>query len=497
MMTAEQLKNSIYQLAVGGKLVEQRSDEGTAEDLYKHILDKRESLLKNNEIKDIKGIEPIEDIPFDIPNSWKWVRLGNIASVISDGTHRTPTYVDEGIPFLSVQNISGGFIDMSKAKYITPEEHEALIQRCKPSKDDILVCRIGTLGKAIKINVDFEFSIFVSLGLLRLVDTRIADYVTCVINSGYGKKWIDEVKVGGGTHTNKINLNSFPNFLIPLPPLREQQRILNKLIEFDELLSEYAKASTRLNTLNASFPDQMKKSILQQAVMGKLVPQDPNDEPASVLLKKIEEEKQKLIKEGKIKKQKSDYSYSEEDIPFDIPDTWAWARLGSICHDLRYGTSSKSSPVGDVIVLRMGNIQNGEIDYSDLVYSSNQVDNEKYWLEPMDILFNRTNSRELVGKTGIYRGEHPAIFAGYLVQVRPILVNPEYLNFVMNSEYERNYCKDVKSDGINQANVNATKIGHFLIPIPPINEQRRIVERLNRILPAVAIYKAKMEKMTQ
>ena len=322
MMTAEQLKNSIYQLAVGGKLVEQRSDEGTAEDLYKHILEKRKSLLKNNEIKDIKGIEPIEDIPFDIPNSWKWVRLGNIASVISDGTHRTPTYVDEGIPFLSVQNISGGFIDMSKAKYITPEEHEALIQRCKPSKDDILVCRIGTLGKAIKINVDFEFSIFVSLGLLRLVDTRIADYVTCVINSGYGKKWIDEVKVGGGTHTNKINLNSFPNFLIPLPPLREQQRILNKLIEFDELLSEYAKASTRLNALNASFPDQMKKSILQQAVMGKLVPQDPNDEPASVLLKKIREVLPKH------KSCKDDLNF--DSMNFDIPETWEWAELNEL-----------------------------------------------------------------------------------------------------------------------------------------------------------------------
>ena len=239
----------------------------------------------------------------------------------------------------------------------------------------------------------------------------------------------------------------------------------------------------------------MKKSILQEAVQGKLVPQDPNDEPASLLLKKIAEEKKRLIKEGKIKKQKPLPEITEDEITFDIPESWEWARLASICYDLRYGTSSKSSKTGEMIVLRMGNIQNGEIDYSDLAYSSDAIDNKKYRLDPLDILFNRTNSRELVGKTGIYRGELPAIFAGYLVQVRPIIIDPEYLNYVMNSEYERNYCKDVKSDGINQSNVNATKIGQFVIPVPPLGEQKRIVERINKVLPDIKKYGQAMDQM--
>lgn len=480
MMTAEQLKNSIYQLAVGGKLVEQRSDEGTAEDLYKHILDKRKSLLKNNEIKDIKGIEPIEDIPFDIPNSWKWVRLGNIASVISDGTHRTPTYVDEGIPFLSVQNISGGFIDMSKAKYITPEEHEALIQRCKPSKDDILVCRIGTLGKAIKINVDFEFSIFVSLGLLRLVDTRIADYVTCVINSGYGKKWIDEVKVGGGTHTNKINLNSFPNFLIPLPPLREQQRILNKLIEFDELLSEYAKASTRLNTLNASFPDQMKKSILQQAVMGKLVPQDPNDEPASVVLKRIREVLPKQ------RPSKDDLNY--DSMNFDIPETWEWAELNELFDFVDYRGKTPNKIDQGVFLITASNIRRGFMEYTRKEYISEEeyLDRQSRGITHKgDLLFTTEAPMGNAAICDLNRcscGQRIITFQPFCDQT----VVPElYMYFILSPAFQLELLANCT--GTTAKGIKADKLKHFRVPLPPYAEQKRIVQKLQEVIPTTSI----------
>lgn len=479
-MTAEQLKNSIYQLAVGGKLVEQRSDEGTAEDLYKHILDKRKSLLKNNEIKDIKGIEPIEDIPFDIPNSWKWVRLGNIASVISDGTHRTPTYVDEGIPFLSVQNISGGFIDMSKAKYITPEEHEALIQRCKPSKDDILVCRIGTLGKAIKINVDFEFSIFVSLGLLRLVDTRIADYVTCVINSGYGKKWIDEVKVGGGTHTNKINLNSFPNFLIPLPPLREQQRILNKLIEFDELLSEYAKASTRLNTLNASFPDQMKKSILQQAVMGKLVPQDPNDEPASVVLKRIREVLPKQ------RPSKDDLNY--DSMNFDIPETWEWAELNELFDFVDYRGKTPNKIDQGVFLITASNIRRGFMEYTRKEYISEEeyLDRQSRGITHKgDLLFTTEAPMGNAAICDLNRcscGQRIITFQPFCDQT----VVPElYMYFILSPAFQLELLANCT--GTTAKGIKADKLKHFRVPLPPYAEQKRIVQKLQEVIPTTSI----------
>ena len=176
------------------------------------------------------------EIPFEIPDSWKWVRLGNIVQVLSDGTHKTPQYVEKGVPFLSVQNISSGRFDLSKLKYITLAEHAKLIQRVKPTYNDILFCRIGTLGKAIKCTLDFEFSIFVSLGLIRLVNFSMNDYIILLFNSPLGDRWIQENKVGGGTHTFKLNLVDIPRMLLPIPPLSEQERIAVKVEEIFKLL---------------------------------------------------------------------------------------------------------------------------------------------------------------------------------------------------------------------------------------------------------------------
>lgn len=229
------MKASLLQSAIQGKLTEQLASDVDAEMLYQEIQAEKQRLIKEGKIKKEKPLPEItdDDIPFDIPENWKWVRLGTLLKFVSDGTHKTPTYVSNGIPFLSVQNISKGYFDFSKIKYIPEREHEELTKRCLPQRNDILVCRIGTLGKAIKVTLDFEFSIFVSLGLLRSVSEEIVDWIIFIINSPYGNEWIDSVKVGGGTHTNKINLNSFPDMLIPLPPLAEQKRIVEKL---DKLL---------------------------------------------------------------------------------------------------------------------------------------------------------------------------------------------------------------------------------------------------------------------
>jgi len=169
----------------------------------------------------------------------------------------------------------------------------------------------------------------------------------------------------------------------------------------------------------------------------------------------------------------------EDEIPFDIPGSWAWARTKTVSVDLPYGTSKKSNSSGKVAVLRMGNLQDGEIDYSDLVYSSDEEDIEKYYLLENDLLFNRTNSAEWVGKTSIYRGDTPAIYAGYLIRIRTPLCG-EYLNAVMNSVYAKNYCIRVKTDAVNQSNINAQKLGTFLVPVAPIKEQHRIVTSFKR-----------------
>ena len=253
---------------------------------------------------------------------------------------------------------------------------------------------------------------------------------------------------------------------------------------------------------------QLKNSILQWAIQGKLVPQDPNDEPASVLLDKIRQEKERLIKEKKIKRAKNasiiyrgeDNSYYEkilatgevkcidEEIPFEIPKGWEWCRLRDVIYPPKYGTSSKSLSNGDVPVLRMGNIQDGEVVYDKLVFSNNVEDNRKYLLQDGDLLFNRTNSAELVGKTAIFKGNRHVIYAGYLILLRPIKTNSEYLNYIFSSPYVRSYCKEVKTIGVQQCNINAEKVSQLLVPIAPFEEQMRIVDKIKEVLPSVDKY---------
>ena len=257
----DNIKKSILQYAIEGKLTEQNKSDEPVEKLLKRIKEEREKLIKEGKIKKDKTTSEIykkdgsyyervfegdnivkdvcidDELPFEIPDSWVWVRLGTLVSLVTDGTHKTPQYVDKGIPFLSVQNISKGFFDFTKIKYITEEEHEKLIKRVKPQLNDILICRVGTLGKALKCTLNIEFSIFVSLGLIRLVNVNIVDFIILLINSPLGDKWIDYYKIGGGTHTYKINLIDIPKMLFPLPPIEEQKRIVDKINRVNEVIN--------------------------------------------------------------------------------------------------------------------------------------------------------------------------------------------------------------------------------------------------------------------
>ena len=243
----------------------------------------------------------------------------------------------------------------------------------------------------------------------------------------------------------------------------------------------------------------LRQKILDLAIHGKLVPQDPNDEPASVLLERIRAEKERLIKEGKIKKGKKSAKTSDKPhYPFELPKGWVWCKLEDIAYDLMYGTSEKSSRLGKIPVLRMGNInREGGLEWKDLVYSNNEEDIEKFNLLHNDLLFNRTNSSEWVGKTAIYKGERPAIYAGYIIRLRTIFVNADYINFVMNSQYHRNWCNDVKTDAVNQSNINAQKLSVFRVPLPPIEEQKRIVKEIKRWLSLIKVIKSGKENLQE
>ena len=245
----DKLKKSILQYAIEGKLVKQDPNDEPASVLLERIKAEKERLIKEGKIKRDKNESYIyqgddknyyekiikkndtldlQEHTYTIPNTWSWCSLSQITKLITDGTHKTPNYVEKGIPFISIANISSGVYD-GKSKFISIEEHNSLITRCKPEHNDILLCRIGTLGKPYVNKLQFDFSIFVSLALIKLVDNTLANYIKIVLDSPNTYSYIDKVKVGGGTHTFKINIEDLSTFPIPLPPKQEQIKIINRI----------------------------------------------------------------------------------------------------------------------------------------------------------------------------------------------------------------------------------------------------------------------------
>ncbi len=479
MIDTEALRKKVIDLAIRGKLTQQFPTDGTAEELYAQIQDEKAKLIKEGKLKKQKtlpGIEP-EVIPFEAPKKWKWVKLKDICKKIIDGDHNPPEGVKEKTEYLmlSAKNINNDrIVNIENVRYLTKDCFIEENKRTCLAQGDILLTIVATLGRSCvyreSYNACFQRSVCVISTMI------VPEYLKRVFDSSYIQKFMADNATGAaqpGFYLNKVE-----ELCIPLPPLAEQKRIADKI---DSVLSEIdiidAFQSQYCNNLEA-----LKSKIIDAGIRGRLTEQLPTDGTAEELYAQIQEEKARLVKEGKIKKQKPLPTIEADEIPFEIPKNWKWVRLGDMCYPFRYGTSEKSSKTGRVAVLRMGNIQYGSIDYSNLVYTNNKEDIEKYQLDCNDLLFNRTNSREWVGKTALYRGEQPAIFAGYLIQVRPIQVDSEYLNYVMNSEHERNYCKRMKSDSINQSNVNAQKLSLFIVPLPPLEEQKRIAQKINEIL---------------
>ena len=487
-MNAQDLKNSILQLAVQGKLVEQRAEEGTARELLEQIKLEKEQLIKDKKIKKSKPLPEIteDEIPFEIPESWEWVRLIDLCSLISDGTHKTPAYVEYGVPFISVKDISSGVMDFSNVKYITREEHEKLISRCKPEMNDVLLCRIGTLGKAIKICTDKEFSIFVSLGLLKLIEADVADYIVQVINSGYGYRWIDDNKVGGGTHTNKINLDTLRGMPIPIPPLEEQHRIVAKIEEILPYIDQYDKAYTKLETFNKKFPEDMKKSILQMAMQGKLVEQRPEEGTADELYEQIVAEKTQLIKEGKIKKEKPLPEITEDEIPFELPASWKWVRLGSIVSV--YG--GKRIPAGSKLseentghkYIRVADMKDGTVSLDDIKYITDDIYEKikQYYITSEDIYITVAGT---IGRVGVVPME---LNNANLTENADKLVfnrlNKMFLCRMLNSEVIQHQIREATTQ-VGQPKLAIARIQKLIVPLPPLAEQKRIVAKIEELLP--------------
>lgn len=469
MMTAEQLKGSILQLAMQGKLVEQRSDEGTGEEiLYK--IEKQLELKKKFTISE-------EEILFEIPKSWAWSKVGNITVLYNGRAFKPSDWTDDGLPIVRIQNLN---------------DENAPYNRYNGSIDEVYHLYGGELLFAWSGTPGTSFGAHIWRNKEAVLNQHI-------FKIEFAEKYIDKKYFSFALNFQVLNLirlahgsaglqhvtkGVFQNTLIPLPPLAEQKRIVAKIEELMPFVEQYAAASTKLNTLNTTFPDMMKKSILQEAVQGKLVPQDPNDEPASVLLKKIAEEKKRLIKEGKIKKQKPLPEITEDEIPFDIPESWEWCRLSELCTaPISYGIIKLGKEdINGIKVLRCSDVKPNYIDDSNIRTVEKKLSDEysRTILEGNEVVIN---VRGTLGGCAVV----PLSMKGFNVarEVAVIknhcLIDSEYLCYVLQTHY---FVQFMMSElrGIAYKGLNMGILSSFPVPIPPLCEQKRIVNCINSII---------------
>ena len=475
-MTPQELKNSILQLAIQGKLVEQRPEEGTAEELFARIQKEKQRLITEKKIKKEKPLPEIteEEKPFDIPSSWRWVRLGNIGFTHIGLTYSPKNISKEGIIVLrssNIQNDNMDYQDIVRVNMNIPENKMCHV-------GDILICvRNGSkrlVGKAAIVDREgMSFGAFMAI-----FRSQCNEYILQVINSLYFRNSL--LGDTGTTTINQITQNMLKNVLIPLPPLAEQKRIVAKIEELLPYFDRYEQAWSELEKFNSRFPEDMKKSLLQYAIQGKLVKQRPEEGTAEELLAQIQEEKQRLITEKKIKKEKPLPEITEEEKPFDIPSSWRWVRLGNIGFThigLTY--SPKNISKEGIIVLRSSNIQNDNMDYQDIVRVNMNIPENKMCHVGDILICVRNGSKRLVGKAAIVDREGMS-FGAFMAIFRSQC--NEYILQVINSLYFRNsLLGDTGTTTINQITQNMLK--NVLIPLPPLAEQKRIVQKLEQLLP--------------
>ena len=438
-----------------------------------------------------------DEVPFDIPDSWEWVRIRSLGEIVrGSGIKRNET-VQQGLPCVRYGELYTTYQTSftSAVSFIAPD----LYEKCKHfSYGDVLMTLTGEnkpdIAKAVAylgtepIAASGDLAFWTQHGMNPL-------FLSYIMASPYiiARK----VALATGDIIVHISGDKLGTILLPVPPLAEQERIVACIQEAELVIENYAIKATALQKLQDSFPEALKKSILQEAVQGKLVPQDPSDEPAEALLERIRAEKQRLIKEGKIKKNKHesvifrrDNSHYEkldgvercidDELPFEIPESWAWVRWGAIAESIQYGYNAPAKQEGRIRMVRISDIHENTVAWSSVPFCDiDDSDIPTYLLQANDILFARTGGT--VGKSFLV-SEVPceSIYAGYLIRTRySSLLCPQYLKYFMESPL---YWQQLKSGttATAQPNCNGQTLAKMLLPLPPANEQLRIVDNLAR-----------------
>ena len=517
-MTAQQLKNSILQMAVQGKLVPQDPNDEPASVLLERIRAEKERLIKEKKIKREKNPSVIfkgadntpyekigdevrslaDEVPFDIPDSWEWVRLGELFQHNTGKALNAANRTGQLKQYITTSNLYWDRFELNNLKEMHFSESE--VEKCTVIKGDLLVCEGGDIGRAAIWPFDYPMCIQNHIHRLRAyvpICTRFFYYLFDLYKHA---GWIG----GKGIGIQGLSSNAIHSLLFPLPPLAEQYRIVDAIVTLQPYTDAYADVESTLNILNTAFPERLKKSILQEAVQGKLVPQDPSDEPAEALLERIRVEKQRLIKEGKIKKDKHesvifrrDNSHYEkrgseevcidDEIPFEIPENWVWCRLGSILEKLTDGAHStpKYTDSG-VPFISVKDVSSGVLSFDSAKHISESEHRELYKrCDPKrgDILLTK------VGTTGIPvivdTDEEFSLFVS-VAQLRFLhsLLDKNYLLLLIQSPLVQQQCTE-HTRGVGNKNWVMRDIANTLVAIPPLAEQKRIVAFYTSITPLI------------
>ncbi|MBE6095635.1 MAG: restriction endonuclease [Schwartzia succinivorans] len=486
-MNAEQLKNSILQRAIEGKLVEQREEEGTAAELLREIKAEKARLVKEGKLKKEKPLPEIkaEEIPFEIPKSWEWVRLGELLEVIGGVSYKKNEVKPEGIRVLRGGNIDSlciSFFDDDVFLSLDAIDSTKMLQM----NDIIIVSSTGSkkvIGKPGFVKQAMpNTTIGAFLRICRLFNTSFVSYIQVIFASEYYRKHIrDSVQ---GTNINNMKQEHITHFIIPLPPLAEQKRIVAKIEELLPHVEQYGKAHEELTALNEKFPDAMKKSVLQYAMEGKLVKQREEEGTAKELLKEIKAEKARLVKEGKLKKEKPLPEIKAEEIPFEIPESWEWVRLTNICEAIV--DCPHSTPTYLQEKTEFTGIDTNCIDANGRITGYRYVNQETYEkrierLTPQgnDIVLTREGS---IGRAAILpHGKKICLGQRVMLLRPPKCIDTTLLQlFLMAPDTLQRLTAQQK--GLGAKHINVSDICKLSLPLPPLAEQKRIVAKIEELL---------------
>ena len=511
-MTAQQLKNSILQMAVQGKLVPQDPNDEPASVLLERIHAEKERLIKEKKIKREKNPSVIfkgadntpyekigdevrslaDEVPFDIPDSWEWVRLGNISSYAETKQKVNATSADSSIWGLDLEDIEkGGRL----LEYKTVGERKAVGDKTVFTKGDILYSKLRPYLLKILVAPDdgictpeiVPFRVYGGIDPSYIVNYLKSPYVDNLINS-----------ITYGVKMPRVGTETMTSLLVPIPPLEEQRRIVEKIDEVASAVSAYDVAYQKNEALNSTFPEALKKSILQEAVQGKLVPQDPSDEPAEALLEHIRAEKQRLVKEGEIKKDKHesvifrrDNSHYEkvdgiercidDEIPFDLPESWEWVRFFSVA-DIATNLV-RPEEYADYMHIAPDNIEKA----TGTLFECHTVQQDKV-VSPNHLFYKGqiiySKIRPLLRKAVI------APFDGLCsADMYPLntAINRKYLLRYMLSDAFNLQVATAMSSRVKMPKINQDELSKILIPIPPMQEQERIVSRIEELFDKITL----------